>query len=34
MLYHFITIGWEIISDQRDNIHTNEAHAAMEELEK
>lgn len=34
MLYHFITIGLEIIKDQRDNIHTNEAHAAMEELEK
>lgn len=34
MLYHFLTLGWEIITDQRDSIHTNEANAAMEELEK
>ena len=34
MLYHFVTIGWEIHTDQRDTIHTNEANAAMEELEK
>ena len=34
MLYHFLTLGWEIITDQRDTIHTNEANAAMEELEK
>lgn len=31
MLYHFLTLGWEIITNQRNNIHTSEAHAAMEE---
>ncbi|MDH5517103.1 MAG: TRAP transporter small permease [Gammaproteobacteria bacterium] len=34
MLYHFLNLGWEIFTDQRDNIHTSEAHAAMEEMEK
>ncbi|MDH5182586.1 MAG: TRAP transporter small permease [Gammaproteobacteria bacterium] len=34
MLYHFLTLGWEIITDQRNNIHTSEAHAAMKEMEK
>lgn len=34
MLYHFLMLGWEILTDQRDNIHTSEAHAAMEEMEK
>ncbi|MDH5424222.1 MAG: TRAP transporter small permease [Gammaproteobacteria bacterium] len=33
MLYHFLTLGWEIITDQRDTIHTNEADAAMEEID-
>ena len=34
MLYHFLTVGWEIMTDKRDSIHTSEAHAAMEEMEK
>lgn len=34
MLYHFLTLAWEIITDQRDNIHTSEANIAMEEMEK
>jgi len=34
MLYHFLTLGWEIITNKRDNIHTSEANTAMEEMEK
>jgi len=34
MLYHFLVVSWEIVTNQRENIHTSEAHSAMEELEK
>lgn len=26
MLYHFLTIGWQITKGQRDNIHTHDAY--------
>ncbi|MCW8902002.1 MAG: TRAP transporter small permease [Gammaproteobacteria bacterium] len=33
MLYHFLSLAWEIVTEQRTNIHTSEAHAAMENIE-
>ena len=34
MLYHFLVVGWEILTRKRDSIHVKEQHHAIEELEK
>ncbi|TNF37149.1 MAG: TRAP transporter small permease [Gammaproteobacteria bacterium] len=34
MFYHFLFIGWQIFTDQRQTIHTNHVPQSLEELEK
>lgn len=34
MLYHLLTVGWQIIKGKRDSIHTREQHHMLEELER
>lgn len=33
MFYHFVIVGWEIITGRRNHIHTSEAHSTLEEME-
>ena len=33
MLYHFLVLGWEIVTGQRNNIHAHEAQTAVEEID-
>jgi C4-dicarboxylate transporter DctQ subunit len=34
MLYHLLTVGWQILKGERDSIHTREQHQVLEELEQ
>ena len=34
MLYHFFNIGWQVMTNQRQTIHTNEVPKAIEELQE
>jgi len=34
MLYHFLFIAWQLITDQRQTIHTSDVPTAIEELER
>ena len=34
MLYHLMTVGWQILKGERDSIHTHEQHHMLEELEQ
>ncbi|MDH5485487.1 MAG: TRAP transporter small permease [Gammaproteobacteria bacterium] len=33
MLYHFIVLGWEIVTGKRNNIHAHEAQAAIKAID-
>ncbi len=33
MLYHFLIVGWEVITHQREHIHANEASSAIKAME-
>ena len=34
MLYHLLTVGWQILKGERDSIHTHQQHQILEELEQ